>query len=132
MVYYAKHMKKILIALFVTLGIAIVAALICFWEVTHGTFSAASVVASGISVSSSTISFSVVSESSALGYTGYSVQQKGTSLYIALHSTLFDTPFSRVRAFDTSIPNQYGHIDRIYLRGGGIDSLIWANGKSVK
>lgn len=104
-----------------------------FWSSTHITFNPQTVSFTSVSVTKEHIKISGSSASSAIGYTGYEVESNNGVLYFTIKGSLQDTPFSRIRPFDISMPNTYGNITAIYIRGANPseDKLVWKDGNIV-
>ena len=104
-----------------------------FWSTTHVIFNPETIALTSASVTNDHIHITGTSASSAFGFTGYDVAYENKALYFTIHGSMYDTPLSRIKPFEISVPNTYGTISKIYITGdsSGADKLVWENGKLI-
>lgn len=120
--------KNMIIGVVVFVCILIVIALAGLYGLTHGRMSTNVVTFSYVAVSTSTIELKGGTFFTGFGwYNGYKADYKDGVLYVDLVVSMIHRPGMQGTPFSISIPNTYGTINRIYLRGHGSegDKLIW-------
>ena len=116
-------MKKYLIGIVVVIVLAVGV----IYVLSHGHTSTSNIHVSSVSVSSSTVSFTGGFAGSAMWYNGYTATYTDGSLYLDIQVSSIQLPGMAGDPFTVSIPNTYGNIKQIYLRGQGAegDKQIW-------
>ena len=120
-------MKKYMISIVAGIGVVMALAVGVVYVLSHGHTSTDNIHVSSVSVSSSTVSFTGGFAGSAMWYNGYTATYKDGSLYLDIQVSSIQLPGLAGDPFTVSIPNTYGDIKQIYLRGQSAegDKQIW-------
>ena len=117
--------KKIIIAVLITIPIITISIII---GLAVGTVTnTGSIFVQNVSVNNEEIQVKGDSESSVVGYAGYSYNIDGSSLFIKLRYSLYN-PFHKGGAFDINIKEISKDIKKVYIQGQEASDvkLIWS------